>query len=87
MPKVKEIFERLKSLKEIEKISVAGSVQRMKETIGDVDILISTKNPKKIMDFFVSLPGVVKIWGKGPTKSSIRMKEGFDVDLRVVPKK
>ena len=39
------------------------------------------------MDFFVSLPGIIKIWGKGTTKSSIRMKQGFDVDLRAVPKK
>jgi len=66
----------------------------MKETIGDVDVLITTtphqKNgggPKKVMDFFVSLPGITKIWGKGSTKSSIRMKQGFDVDLRVVQKK
>jgi len=87
LPQVKEILETLKSLKEIEQISVAGSVRRMKETIGDVDILVTTKNPKKIMDFFVSLPGVIKVWGKGPTKSSIRMKQGFDVDLRVVQKK
>jgi DNA polymerase (family 10) len=87
LPRVKEILEELKSLKEIEQISPAGSVRRMKETIGDVDILVTTKNPKKIMDFFVSLPGIIKIWGKGPTKSSIRMKQGFDVDLRVVQKK
>jgi DNA polymerase (family 10) len=39
------------------------------------------------MDFFVSLPGVIKIWGKGTTKSSVRTKEGFDMDIRVVPKK
>jgi DNA polymerase (family 10) len=37
------------------------------------------------MDFFTSLPGVIKIWGKGTTKSSVRMKEGFDMDIRVVP--
>jgi DNA polymerase (family 10) len=87
LPKVKEILERLKSLEEIEQISAAGSVRRMKETIGDVDVLVITKNPKKVMDFFVSLPGIVKIWGKGPTKSSIKVKEGFDVDLRVLKKK
>lgn len=87
LPRVKEILERLKELKEIEQISVAGSVRRMKETIGDVDILITTKNAKRVMDFFVQLPGITKIWMKGPTKSSIRMKQGFDVDLRVVKKK
>lgn len=87
LPIVKEIYEKLKSLKEIEKISPAGSVRRMKETIGDVDFLVISKNPEKVMDFFVSLPGIVKIWGKGSTKSSVRMKEGFDMDIRVVPKK
>ncbi|OGZ19022.1 MAG: DNA polymerase III [Candidatus Nealsonbacteria bacterium RBG_13_42_11] len=87
LPYVKEILEKLKSLKEVEEISVAGSVRRMKETIGDVDILITTKNPKKVMDFFVSLPGITKIWSQGHTKSSIRLEQGFDVDLRVVQKK
>lgn len=87
LPIVKETSEKLKSLKEVEQISVAGSVRRMKETIGDVDFLVISKNPEKVMDFFVSLPGIVKIWGKGSTKSSIRMKEGFDMDIRVVPKK
>jgi len=87
LPEVKEILDRLKTLKEVEQISVAGSVRRMKETIGDVDILITTRNPKKVMDFFVSLPGKSKVWLRGPTKSSIRMKQGFDVDLRVVQNK
>jgi len=70
----------------------------MKETIGDVDFLVTTKNlhpvrkkssngAGKIMDFFVSLPGVIKIWGKGSTKSSVRLREGFDMDIRVVPAK
>jgi DNA polymerase (family 10) len=85
MPIVENILEELNSLKEVEKISVAGSVRRMKETIGDVDVLVVSKNPKKVMDFFVTLDGVVKVWSKGTTRSSIRMSKGFDVDLRVVP--
>jgi len=87
LPKVKDILEKLKSLKEVEQISEAGSVRRKKETIGDVDILITAKNPKKVMDFFVKLPGITKVWGKGATKSSIKLEEGLDVDLRVVGKK
>ena len=87
LPTVKEIEKKFKSLKEVQKISVAGSVRRKKETIGDVDFLIITKNPSKIMDFFVSLPEVIKIWGKGTTKSSIRLKQGLDIDLRVVSEK
>lgn len=84
MPIVEEIITKLSSLKEVEDISVAGSTRRRKETIGDVDILIASKKPVKVMDAFVSLPGVVKVWGKGSTKASVRMKDGFDVDLRIV---
>ncbi|MGB9743464.1 MAG: DNA polymerase/3'-5' exonuclease PolX [Minisyncoccales bacterium] len=86
-PQVEEILSQLKTVKEIDQINVAGSLRRMKETIGDVDILITTKNPQKIMDFFVSLPGITKVWMKGPTKSSVRLKQGFDIDLRVIKKK
>ncbi|MCX7661059.1 MAG: PHP domain-containing protein, partial [Candidatus Omnitrophica bacterium] len=86
LPRVKEIYQKLKSLKEVERIDMVGSIRRMKETIGDVDFLVISKNPNPIMDFFVSLPGVRKIWGKGTTKSSVRMKEGFDMDIRVLPK-
>ncbi len=77
----------LKNLKEIKKISEAGSVRRRKETIGDVDILVTTSKPIKVIDYFVSLPGIEKIWAKGATKASIRRREGFDIDLRVVPEK
>lgn len=87
MPTVKEIIDQLGSLKEVKKISTAGSVRRMKETIGDADLLVVSKNPSKIMDFFCSLAGVEKIWAKGSTKASVRMKQGFDVDIRVVPEK
>ena len=87
MPRAKEVYEKLKKLKEVEEISTAGSVRRMKETIGDADFLVISENPKKVMDFFTSLSGIVKIWGKGITKSSVRLREGFDMDIRVVPKK
>lgn len=97
LPKVKEIEAALKNLKEVEKIEACGSVRRKKETIGDVDFLVAIKESKKpafakasagkVMDFFVSLSGVVKIWGKGSTKSSVRLKEGYDMDIRVVPEK
>jgi len=87
MPTVKDIIEKLGSLKEVKKISTAGSVRRMKETIGDVDILIVSTKPAKVMDYFCSLSGIEKIWGRGSTKASVRMKEGFDVDVRVVPEK
>jgi len=87
LPKVREIREKLKSLKEVDKVDVAGSIRRRKETIGDVDFLVISRSPAKVMDYFIKLPGVVKVWSKGNTKASVRTKEGFDMDIRVVPKK
>lgn len=82
---VSMILEKFKKLKEVEKIEVAGSYRRKKETIGDVDILIASSKPKKIMDEFTSFEGVSRVWGKGKTKTSLRMEKGFNIDLRVVP--
>ena len=86
-PSAREVEEKLKNLKAVQRIDIAGSMRRGKETIGDVDFLVVSDKPAKVMDFFVSLPGVVKVWGKGSTKASVRMRDGFDMDVRVVPKK
>lgn len=87
LPVMQEVYEKLKKLKEVKKISMAGSLRRMKETIGDADFLATSSNPKKVLDYFVALPGVMKIWGQGTTKASVRMKAGYDMDIRVVPEK
>jgi DNA polymerase (family 10) len=84
LPIVEEIYDKLKALKEVKTVSTCGSIRRKKETIGDVDFLVISKKPAIVMDFFISLPGVVKIWGKGNTKASVRMRDGFDADIRVV---
>lgn len=86
LPTVRDIIQRLESLPAVQKISPAGSVRRMKETVGDVDILVVSSQPAKVMDYFVQMPGVVKVWAKGPTRSSIRFATGFDCDLRVIKK-
>jgi len=92
LPRVREIERFLRNLEEVENVSVCGSVRRMKETIGDIDFLVSLKPSfpqekaaKKVMGAFCSLQGILKVLSKGETRSSIRLKEGFDVDLRVMP--
>jgi len=87
LPIARDVVEKLKTLKEIKQISLAGSLRRKKETIGDADILVASDNSEKIMDYFISLPGVKKVWAKGDTKTSVRMEAGFDIDLRVVKEK
>jgi DNA polymerase (family 10) len=85
LPIAHQVLDQLQRLPEVQRADTAGSVRRRKETIGDVDFLVISTNPTKVMDWFVSQPGVVKVWGHGPTKSSVRLKEGFDMDIRVIP--
>lgn len=73
----------LKKLPEVSNISVAGSLRRQKETVRDIDILMISKKPKKIMDFFTGLPDVANILAKGETKASVRTKDDMQVDCRV----
>lgn len=68
----------------VERADMAGSLRRMKETIGDIDLLTSSTEPLKVMDFFCSMPEVDRVLAKGETKSSIIAKNGLQLDLRVV---
>jgi DNA polymerase (family 10) len=84
LPVAESIKKRLAALPATQQISLAGSIRRRKETIGDVDILASSAEPEKIMTVFCQLPDIERILGKGPTKSSILLTSGVQVDLRVV---
>lgn len=86
MPVMRELESHLREMKDIEELVVAGSVRRRKETIGDIDVLAISKNPKVIMDYFVNMPEVDRVVAHGETKSAVTLKNGLDVDLRVVPK-
>ncbi len=83
LPYAESIVNDLKKLDVVEDITIAGSLRRMRETVGDIDILVVSNSPKEVMDTFTSLDGVEDIVAKGETKSSIVIR-GMDVDLRVV---
>lgn len=82
-----EFIAALKKLPEVKKISPAGSLRRMKETVRDIDILMVSPLPKRIMDFLVRLPQVKEVLAHGETKSSVLTKDGVQVDVRVVEAK
>jgi len=86
IPIVESLVNYLKEHPDIKEVVPAGSYRRRKETVGDIDILAISKNPEKVMDYFVSFPEVEHIYAKGPTKTMVRLKIGLDVDLRVVEK-
>jgi len=82
-----ELKNGLQELNEVNKLEIAGSLRRMKETIGDIDILITSKSPEKVISFFTSMEDVKNVLAKGPTKSSVLLKEGIQADLRVIEEK
>ncbi len=88
LPVARKLVEKLQALKEVKKIEIGGSTRRMKETCKDIDILVISKNPKKIMDFFTSLEDVRHVLAKGSTKSSVVLKQyGLNADIRVLEPK
>jgi DNA polymerase (family 10) len=68
----------------VERIAVAGSLRRFKETIGDVDIVVAADDAAPIMDAFVRAPAIDRVLARGDTKSSVVVR-GLQIDLRVVP--
>lgn len=84
-PIVENILEYLFLLKEIKKAVPAGSLRRMKETIGDIDILVTGESGHKIIEHFKKYPAVKEILASGESKGSIRVEDGVQVDLRFVP--
>jgi len=83
---------QLKKLKEIKNAIAGGSLRRMKETIGDIDILVVPRDEKpattkKIINFFTSLSEVSRVLAKGETKSTVILKNGIQADVRVLPEK
>lgn len=84
-PLIKKIESRLTTEDSVIRCAVVGSFRRMKETIGDIDILVSTKEPEKVVNFFVNMPEVEEIRGKGKAKAFVELSNGIGVDLLVVP--
>ncbi len=85
LPIATTVKEYLESVPGVERISLAGSIRRMKETVGDVDILVTTQTPSEVSERFASMPLVKDVLVRGDTKSSVVLNEGLQVDLRIVP--
>jgi DNA polymerase (family 10) len=84
LPVARDIVQQLAELPATQHVSIAGSIRRMKETIGDIDILAASQQPEKVMERFCTLPNVDRVVIRGPTRSSVVLTTGLQVDLRVV---
>jgi DNA polymerase (family X) len=84
LPLAKEIAADLRKKAPLNQIQIAGSIRRWKDTVKDIDLLATSQNPKAVMNAFIHLPQVRDVLLHGPTKSSVTIHEGLQVDLRVV---
>lgn len=84
LPLAQGIMANLAAMPEVHQISEAGSLRRRRETVRDIDILITSSDPEKVMDAFTSPFQVREVLAKGGTKASVLTSEGMQVDLRVV---
>ncbi|MGW0734850.1 DNA polymerase/3'-5' exonuclease PolX [Streptomyces sp. NPDC002851] len=85
MEVAEEIVAELSALSGCESCTYAGSLRRMRETVGDVDILVAADRSDPFMDAFTQLPGIAEVIAHGTKKTSIRTTKGLQIDLRVVP--
>lgn len=84
LPLAQEILDALRALKDVRELAVAGSLRRMKETIGDIDLVATSGRPERVMETFITLPRVKQVLAKGPTRSSVVLDSGVQADVRVV---
>jgi DNA polymerase (family 10) len=78
------ILDRLRDHPDVLRCSTAGSLRRSKEIIGDIDFVVSSKNPAAVLDDFTTLPEVTQVLARGETKASVVLGGGLQADLRVV---
>jgi len=84
-PRAQEIIAVLKGVKGVVAAEPAGSLRRMRSTVGDLDILVAAKDSPAVMEAFVNLKGVSRVLGKGETKASIEFTDGVRVQVWVHP--
>jgi DNA polymerase (family 10) len=85
LPLARALEARLAKLPGVERAALAGSVRRGKETTGDLDFLVAARDPEAVAQAFAELPEVVHVHARGATKTLVRLSNGMDADLRVVP--
>ncbi len=84
-PLAQEIIKTLKKVKGVVDAAPAGSLRRMRSTVGDLDILVAAKDSSAVMEAFIKLPRISRVLGKGETKSSIELTDGVRAQVWVHP--
>jgi DNA polymerase (family 10) len=84
LPLARELLRALDDVRGVKAVALAGSLRRMKETVGDIDLLVTSTEPAAVIKAFTGLRQVAEVLERGETKAAVRHREGIQVDLRVV---
>lgn len=84
---LEQLVSTIGEFQHVDRAALAGSARRMQETIGDIDILVTSSKPADVMQEFVQLPHIDHVYGQGDTKANVRLASEIDADVRVVPAK
>jgi DNA polymerase (family 10) len=85
-PVAQALADHIRAVPGVEQVELAGSFRRRKETVGDLDLLVCGGHPDRVMEAFIHQTDVAEVLGRGDTKSSVRLANGLQVDLRHVPR-
>ncbi len=85
LPIAEEFVVRIKKIEGVKKVNYVGSLRRMKETIGDIDIIVASSRSKDLIEKFVKFSGVTQIITQGETKSTVIHEAGTQIDLEILP--
>jgi len=85
LPVIQGMLTYMRDCEAVRRVEIAGSARRRKETVGDLDVLVSSTEPEKVTTHFVSMPPIERVLAQGPTKSTVVLDSMLQVDLRVIP--
>ncbi len=85
LPIAERMVAELRTIRGVKQAEVAGSIRRRQATIGDIDILVTTSRPEKVMAVFTGFRDVSEVLEHGPTKTTVRLTNGMHADVRVIP--
>jgi DNA polymerase (family 10) len=85
LPVIQGMLSYMRDCEAVRRVEMAGSARRRKETVGDLDVLVSSTDSETVTAHFVSMPPIERVLAQGPTKSTVVLKNMLQVDLRVIP--
>ncbi len=85
LPIIQGMLTYMRDCEAVRRVEIAGSARRRKETVGDLDVLVSSTEPERVTAHFVSMSPIQRVLAQGPTKSTVVLESMLQVDLRVIP--